>query len=489
MIGIPRPSRMLRRALMLAGGLAAAGAALLVADRVRPANASVTVDSTRTFQTIHGWEATAEAGLDDVSETQYREYLDEVLDEAVDLGLTRLRLEVRASYEHTRDIEREYRTGAITAEEWRCARYATVNDDNDPNHLVASGFRFDRLDRTVEAVVQPFRARLARAGLPFWLNAQYVAFTDQICDGHAYDHDNPDEYAEFVVAVYQHLQQKYGFVPDSWEVALEPDNTRVWTGDRMAQAMLRTADRLTKAGFTPRFVAPGTTAAGNALRYFEPIWREPLLRPLVYEISYHRYRSASDRTVAGIGRAAGDMDVATSMLEMIGAGPVELHADLTLGQVSAWQQYVLAFPAGDTGAHYLIVDPDAPAGNRVTPSATAVALRPYFRALRPGAVRVAATSSDSSVTAVAARNIDGRMALVLHADRGGNVRITGLDAGRYQVTCARAPGSAAPRDGCDRLVDVDGVSELSMSVDGAGVFSVLAIGTTAAMAGGPDSGR
>ena len=62
----------------------------------------------------------------------------ELLDKAVDLGLTRLRLEAPSSIENTRDFFAEYAAGKISAAEWRCGRYSTVNDDDSPSSRRAS---------------------------------------------------------------------------------------------------------------------------------------------------------------------------------------------------------------------------------------------------------------------------------------------------------------------------------------------------------------
>jgi hypothetical protein len=449
------------------------GAALLAyAYRHAPGTATITVDASKQYQTIRGWEATAEAGLD---ERPTATYLEELTDAGVALGLTRLRVEVRSSYEHTRDIEREYRDGRMSAKDWRCARYSTVNDNNDPEVIDPNGFQFGRLDGVIEGIVLPFKRRVEETGERFVLNVNYVAFTNEICDGLAYAHDDPREYAELVVAVYRHLRDKYSLTPDRWEVALEPDNTRIWTGDRMGKAMAQTAIRLQKEGFTPAFVAPSTTQADNALRYFDEIWSHKAVRPFFRELSYHRYREIPGGTIEDIGKEGEKRGIETAMLEKIDAGYDELAEDLLVGRNSVWQQYVLGYPEPDTGAHYLIVAPEAPPGKRITLSKTAQYLRQYFRAIRPDALRLGATTDNRDFQPIAVRNRHGGVAVVVATARPGEVTIQRLEAGTYKVSCwTDASRSDAPADRCTNTVNVGASGTLVATLPGAGVLSVEA---------------
>jgi hypothetical protein len=106
---------------------------------------------------------------------------------------------------------------------WRHHRYATVNDDADPNVIRAAGYHFTELDRNVRTTILPLRALAAAKGEPLYINLNYVAFTSQITTG-SYHHQNAAEYAEFILAAFQHLDQQFGFVPDAVELLLEPDN-------------------------------------------------------------------------------------------------------------------------------------------------------------------------------------------------------------------------------------------------------------------------
>jgi hypothetical protein len=78
-------------------------------------------------------------------------------------------------------------------------------------------------------------------------------------------HKDPQEYAELALALFQHMQQRYGFVPDSWEVILEPDNGTPFQGNGqlIGQALVATAASAGGGGLPPK-VAPSTKVAANA---------------------------------------------------------------------------------------------------------------------------------------------------------------------------------------------------------------------------------
>lgn len=444
--------------------------AFIAAMRRQPATVDVTVDPSQRFQVFRGWEATSESGLDDASNLAY---VPELLDDAVELGLTRLRVEVRSSIENSRDIAQEFKDGRLTPEQFRCLRYATVNDDGDPQTINAAGFRFARLDTMIETIVLPLRDRLSARGQPLWLNFNYVAFPRQLCDGGRYIHDQPGEYAEFVLAVYQHVKEKYDITPDSWEVVLEPDNTREWTGSTMGEAMLQSAARLREAGFTPSFVAPSTTAAAQAVPFMRAMWNREPLRPFIRELSYHRYDVPARRVIDDIGSYAATAGLETSMIEKIGATHWQLNEDLVAGRVSAWQQYTLGFPEPDSGGHYFVIDPDAAEGRRATLSASGHYLREYFRAIRPGAQRIDATASHRDFSPVAFTGADG-LAVVVSASRAGRMTLHRLPAGRYRISCwtdQSHDDDAGSR--CDRDVTVAETGSLALDMPAPGVVSVV----------------
>jgi hypothetical protein len=429
--------------------------------------AVITLDAVTHYQTITGWEATTFAGQDNAA---FPNFKDELFDQAInDLGINRVRLEVRSGVENTIDYYDQYRTGAIDYATWRAHRYATVNDNSNPNAIYAGGFHFTELDERIEDTVLPLRQLAQARGEPLWINLCYVAFTGQIGQGLLYIHDDPDEYAEFVLATFQHLQSKYGFAPDTWEILLEPDNVSQWSGALIGQAIAAADARLKAAGFSPRFVAPSTTNMGNAVSYFDAMIQTPGVIPALEELSYHRYSGVSDANLQAIAQRAVQHGVNTAQLEHIGSTYQDLHKDLTMGRNSAWSLFVLAAPGDNDpdGAYYRVdvTDPNNPV---VELSSRGKFMRQYFKFVRGGAVRIGASSSDGAFEPAAFTNGNGTTVVVVKAASGGDVTIQGLPAGTYGVryTTNAVFDASLP----DQTVEAGGA--LNASIPAAGVMTV-----------------
>jgi len=261
-----------------------------------------------------------------------------------DLGINRLRLEIKSGVENIHDYWSDYQAGRIDYKMWRCLRYSTINDNDDPLDINWKGFHFAQLDYLVDNLVLPTKRKVEENREKLFINLLYVAFTDQIAPGLTYHHcDSPEEYAEFVLATYLHLNDKYGWVPNAWEVILEPDNTPCWRGKQIGEAIVASARRLEENGFAPRFIAPSTTDMANVVPYFDAMRRVPGVQRFVIEFSHHRYKNVSDLYLQEIGNRALEYGINTSMLEHIGSGHEDLHKDLKTGRASAWEQYALAY--------------------------------------------------------------------------------------------------------------------------------------------------
>lgn len=408
-----------------------------------PGPARVMVDTTGQYQTMTGWEATAWAGQERADYGRYRDTLMGLA--AHELGINRLRLEVRSGVEHRRDYWTEGQAGRLTGDDYRCARYETLNDNDDPRSIDSSGFQFTELDNTVERIVLPLQGELAARGGRLSVNMNYVSFFRQCPRDRRYDHIDADEYAEFVLATLLHLRGKYGLVPDTWEVILEPDNTDGWSSSVIGRAIVATQARLSTNGFAIRFIAPSTTAAEAAPRYYDGIRAVPGAAEHIGELAYHRYRWVTEGMLREIGARGRAHRVQTAMLEQIGADVDALLDDLTIANVSAWSQFALAsMGEEDTGAAYYAV---VPAGSRfvVREQSRTPFLRQVFSAATLGAVRIGATSDASGVRAVAFRNPDHGVGVAVRTSTARTVLVDGVPPGRYAVTFATRDSSRGHR--------------------------------------------
>jgi hypothetical protein len=401
-------------------------------SHVKSNHATITIDSTIKYQTMIGWEATAQAGqlacdskdfiqgnlvmcpaFENIRDTLFNSLVN-------DLGVSRLRVEIYPGVENPTDYFAQYLSGQISEHDWVHV-YGTqiINDNNDPNVINPAGFHFTSFDYKIDTVVLPIKRLLESRGEKLFFNACYVDFNKNYSDYHHYDH--PQEYAEFVLATYEHMQSKYGFVPDTWELELEPDNTN-FNGTKMGQAI----------------VVPSTTNMDNALPYFNAIKAvigEAAVKKYIVEISYHRYAGGS--SIQSIGNTAQSYGIGGAMLEWIGAGYSQLHDDLTLGMNSSWSQYTIAKPyywgsSDDGSAYYLINDTNPDSPTLILASRTKF-LRQYFKFIKPGAVRIMATSDNDVYNPVAFINTDGKYVVVVKANQAGDLGIQGIPAGSYGI--------------------------------------------------------
>jgi hypothetical protein len=396
------------------------------------ADGTVAIDPSTQYQLISGWEATATIGEPDSQTIPL--YAAELFDDAVnDLGLNRVRLEIKAGAENTEDYwTQHFFGGGINGYTWRQVRYSTVNDNADPMVMDPAGFTFSELDWVIETVILPIKQRVEARGEELFINLNYVAFTTQIGQGLSYIHDDPEEYAEFMLAVIQHMDTEYGLVPDAVEVLLEPDNVPPWDGTLLGQAIVATDARLQAAGYAIPFIAPSCAFMSNTFDYFDAMVAVPGAGSKLLEFSYHRYGGATSGQLASILSRANTWGVGTSMLEHIGSGHENLHDDLELAKNSAWQQFTLAYPASDdNGGQLYLVDETNPQAPFTTLSRDAGYFRQTFRYVRSGAQRIGATSDNPDLEPLGYVNPNGTTIVTVLADTGGTVTFENLPPSTY----------------------------------------------------------
>lgn len=378
-----------------------------------------------------GWEATAQAGQVAFKDL-FPRYKDALFDTVVnDLGINRIRLEIQSGIENPVDYFTPYYNDPNLNGAWRAHRYEIINDNNDPLVINPDGFHFAPVDQTIDTVVLALKQRVEARGEKLYINLNYVDFGSS-----AYEHkDHPEEYAEFMLATFLHLRDKYGWTPDAIEISLEADNAQ-WSGTQLGQAIVATGDRLKANGFNPAFVAPSATNMGNAIKLFDELIQVPRVSEYISEMSYHRYIGVSDENLQAIGKRALQYGIQAAHLELIGANFQDLHKDLTLGRNSSWAQYTIAWLSGhgtDDGGKYYIVDERDPNRLPVQAGSRTGYLRQYFKYVRRGAVRIEAKSNNPTFEPLAFVNADCRQTVIVKAAADGNFQIQGLPAGSYGV--------------------------------------------------------
>lgn len=99
-------------------------------------------------------------------------------------------------------------------------------------------------------------------------------------------------------------------------------------------------------------------------------------------------------------------------------------------------------------------------------------LREYFKHIRPGAVRIGASTSNPRVDPVAFLNSNGRSVVVIKAAANGNATITNLPAGRYLVSSAVVDDATANKE---EYVNHNGSEPFKVTIPGRGVVAVSGV--------------
>lgn len=345
-----------------------------------PQEGLITVNAGITHQTMIGWEASEQAGNIDFP-AEFALYKNNLFDQAVELGINRVRLHVQSRQTN-------------------------------------QSFDYAYFDQFLTEVVVPLRQRLQAHGEQLWVNVIVMGNGLQ---------DNPALYAENVLATYRRMQNSVAFIPDSWEVTLEPDGEG-WTCTNVGRAIVAAGDLLKANGYPSRvFVAPSSSKIRHAVSCFaEFTGAVPGANQYLSELSYHTYggvRPGEREAVWALAKPAG---LRTSMTEKIGATPDSLQHDLKIANVSAWEQYTLVYGTEDNGEHYFFAN-----GNAVVLGNIGKFLRQYFKHVRKNAVRIDAQTSNPAFDPVAFRNADGKEVVVVNAKSGGSFTVSGLDPGPY----------------------------------------------------------
>jgi hypothetical protein len=429
--------------------------------QVRDTNGNLVTSPSVEWRSTNSGVATAQIGESECNASAFASYKDAVVERLVnELGINRVRLEVRSGHENPQDFYSAFLTNRVMSA-WAASRYQAVNDNNDPNVARADGFNFSELDHKVQVIIGPMRSKLAARGERLYVNLNYVDFGQS-----AFEHSsNVAEYAELILEAFKHLQGRYGWVPDAVEIILEPDNTPNWKPNVIGAAIVAAGDRLKAAGFQPAFIAPSTTNMATALVYLDAILTVPRVTEYLTDVAYHRYSGVSTATLKNIAQRASQYGLRTSMLEKIGAGYQELHEDLKEGKNSSWEQFGLAFCNADAsagGTYYGVNEGANPP--QVFMRARTPYLRQYFAFVRLGAHRVAANSGDGRLDPLAFRNTNGKVVTVVKADAAAPVEIRKLPAGLYGITFTTANQTWASLP--DVTVGAGGTLQFSMPAAG-----------------------
>lgn len=430
------------------------------------------LDQNTTFQTWKAWESMGWIGQwgNPWLFANLQNWQDTMINGAAQVGVTRARVEVYSGVENPVDYFSQFAAGGIDESQFEQYFYQIVNDNDDPNSINPAGFQFSKLDYDITHVIVPLKTAVENLGNPFYFNLCYVDF-----GASQFEHyQQPEEYAEFMLMTFQHLQQTFGFVPDGLEIILEPDNNGTWPtdGTTIAAVIKAAATRLAAAGFHPEIIIPSTLDTWNAYEIGNHILQDTAAAAFVKEIAYHKYSGAIQSNFELVCQLAQAHGLTSSMLEYWENGNDQygLFQDLTQACVGVWQHGIIGddYVNATSNAFFRVEHGAGDAPVFLENNHTRY-FRQYFRHILPGSVRIGTTISDQAHQ-VTAWTLSGKTSVVVNARHADMFLLHDLPQGIYSV---RFSTSA---DNYQFLPDINVVNEgdiAEISMPAEGVFTVF----------------
>ena len=387
------------------------------AEGQTPTSAALDIDAEQQFQTMEGFGATARV-FDDphltetfdpatqrsavvVPDSAQEEILDKLYTE---LGFSRLRPATDA-----RGIE-------------------TVNDNGDPavTDLGKFNFAWKRNDAHID---------LARRAIDRGVNTYFLSpiqpFEEWITEA------NPEEYVEWAMAIIRRWRDQ-GITLPYYSVMNEPGfpDDSVWSAEYIRDVIKLMGPQLRAEGFETQFVITDDLNPSEAYKRSEVILADPAARQYVGALGFHLYGEPIDRVVQ-MQELGQQYDLPLWMTEYFQRDAFawantmqSLIADYDVSAVD----YMWGFFGQweNNGSQLIVVTYDA--ANTYTgynPRKHYFVMGQFSRYVRPGAVRVQATSSDPAIRVSAFRDGDTPVIVVINnakVEKTVNVSLDGFAA-------------------------------------------------------------
>lgn len=365
---------------------------------------TVTIDPSVRFQTIRGWQGGYGSLFHSNTHPTVREQL---LDLAVnDLGLTGQRIGIpRGNFSVIHGSAGDY-------ENWEW-----LNDDGDPENIYWPSFGTATVDKMATNWLVPYKQRVEATGESFQLLVNpFFGATGSSGVVPVWLFNSPGEYAEFALAFLLYLRNKHGLVVDSYGIENEPGFSAA-----VIKTMIETlAPKLQQLGFPTQFHYPEGITAQSSWNYIQALQDDAEFWQHIGLLTYHLYGTNDPYRsyMRDFGIAKG---IPTAMTEYGSQSINTLYEDLTLGGVSS------------------SVIQDMPRLNSETSFSHREdywSFRQVTHYVRPGAVRIGATSSDSGLRPLAFER-NGEMVVVLFNNTDSQrrtVTIRNLNPGTYGIS-------------------------------------------------------
>jgi hypothetical protein len=341
----------------------------------------------------------------------------------------------------------------------------------DPPQVDMSTFNYAVIDQYASEVVLPTRQMVQARGERFVFYVIVIWTTRP-----SVMHRDPAEYAKYLLGVLRRFRAA-GVEVDYWVIENEPDfrTAPFWTPGELGQFIAYLGDRMRAEGFQTRFAAPEVVRPGNVGKWLGGLVAAPGARQYLGQITYHSYdydpsigEEPPSSTRISVAQWARRLGLTTAQTEQgaadkrnrdrwlgndMGLGldlAINLWADLTWAEVSAWEPHVVFTRREDgerwTGSGFFAVDA---ASGAIVKKHHYWALRQFTRFIRPGAVRVLTSvkCGGCRVRSAGFLSPQGKpvMVLVNPEPRQRKARISGLPHGslRFTVTALDQLGTEA----------------------------------------------
>lgn len=334
-----------------------------------------------------------------------------------------------------------------------------VNDDDDPNHYNWPAFKIATMNDRM-SFAQEFKKRGVERFLLTVLSPGEFLKTNRSADwGGALRADRYDEYAEQVAAMIILARKNWGI--NVTEVTIQNEllftefyGSCVYHPEGAREAVRALMHKFRKEGIKTRIFMPEDMMVyDRMMAYIKPTMADPETRKFPggfcthrlggYDVVHRWYESTRQYGRENwMTETGGHPQTWTGAMNMA----EDMYAYLVGGNFNAWIYERLSGDAGDVSELFA----------NGKPAPKYYAAKHYFRYVRPGAVRVEATSSDADLLVSAYRHdVDGTLTVVLinRSGRPAVVRLTALGNGLprtysvYRSTatdhCAEQPHAAA----------------------------------------------
>lgn len=394
---------------------AAVGAAVCT---VAHGDVTVTIDPNVQHQTILGWGASSWLPSQ-ITPALRQETIDMAVNE---LGLTRLRLEP---------------PGGNAAHQ---RRWEWENDNADPEDTNWAAMNTAGMDARVVEMVAPFKQLVEANGETFTMYLS-PSFFNGGSSGEVppWLFHCPAEYAEFATSMLRYLKDTHGLAVDYYCILNEAGNNNAFWEDAVARMIKTLGPRLAFYGLGTKVQFPEAISADTSWSFIRAVQQDEEIWPYIGLLSYHLYgnNDPARSKIRDFGLARG---LPTAQTEYMNLSMDVLYADFVNGGVSVWEVY------GITSQFDLGYERLRRQGNYWK-------FRQVLRYVRPGAARIAVTSTDTGLRALAFKKgeihtivlINGagaRRALVGPLPLGSYVANYTVGSGAYQELGLHATDTA-----------------------------------------------